>query len=221
MPPRATVCPANTFSAQSATSCTACPFGSNSTSSVSQPPTTCICNSGYSTNGQTGAALACTGTKSQYRWPGKPASPGRHADSFQESQKNIAVKCDIACIAGQYAAVGDTSCACTLLVLSPDGGAPRTRSDSRVHRAPLALRVARPSVCQQGYYSGALAAACSACPAFSSSNQGASTCTCRAGYASAGTTGASLVCTGPCRHAQTVATGVLAHTMVVGRFHAG
>jgi hypothetical protein len=73
-------------------------------------------------------------------------------------------------------------------------GAPALGGCALVLALTVRRRCPRLSACLAGSYSLALAAVCSPCPTGSSSGPAAGTCTCLAGYASAGV-GASLTCT--------------------------
>ena len=180
------VCPANTYSSARSASCTGCPSGSNSTSSVGAPPTTCSCSSGYATNGQTGGLLACTGTHVTCSW--------KHADTTRRAWPLTFLSERIPLRTGeQHALLGSML---PSAILSAPVRVSANRSTHCCRDVPKLASAVACADCRKGSYSGALANTCTTCQANSGSTDAASTCTCLDGYASNGTTGASLVCSG-------------------------
>ena len=100
--------------------CTPCPFGSNSTSLFGSAPATCTCRLGYASNGQTGFALACTGTPLLRRTRLGRTDAGSFSAGLPHLPNSFGPVvplhncCSIhtACAAGQFAAAEATSCQC-------------------------------------------------------------------------------------------------------------
>ena len=185
-------CAAGTYSATAASgSCTACPAGSTS----SLGATSCTCLAGYSTSGS-GTTLVCTGTqfdglnsggRGQLADGRQWAALGRHARAPRNQQH--APTAPTPRPAQRAAPVRLTR----HLARSAASTALDHKRSSMQTRLPPCLPAC--TECFSGTYSGDTAGSCTACPAASTSCDGATTCSCNAGYFGTGS-GSSLVCTG-------------------------